>query len=106
MKTTTRNFPTIVLVACATSIVSSAVTAVAISRSPVAAAVEPTKVAPLDPQVARLLKYVKVDDSGNVTIDGTKITISGQQVKVNGQAQVSVQSGAETAIKGAIVTIN
>jgi hypothetical protein len=85
--------------------------------------------AQVDPALPNLLRYVRVDDGGNVTIAASNLTISGSNVSIKagasmqlvsgGQAQVKagaglslvsggvtdVEGGAQTTIKGGVVTI-
>jgi hypothetical protein len=99
---------------------SGALVSVIAERAAVAAVVVPT--ASTDPQLAALLKYVKVDGAGNVTINGANVTILGSsnisitaagsaQFKAGGTTSIvsggsaQFSSGGQATIKGSVVTI-
>ncbi len=106
---------------------AAVITVAALSGALVSAVVERAAVAAsaptvqTDPRLTTLLKYVKVDEAGNITISGGNINIKGSSfqisadgsatlkgasnVFVQGGGNVSVQGGGTTSIKGSTVTI-
>lgn len=99
MKPSLRSMPIIAVIAV--SALSGALTSAVVERAAVAATATVQ-----DPALTNLLRYVSVDQAGNVTIKGTQVQINGDAtVSVKGTT-VNVQGSAQTAIKGAIVTIN
>ena len=92
MNAPTRTLPLLAVIAVAA--LSGAIASSVVEHAAFAATITPVQ----DPELTTLLKYVKVDAGGNVTINGTNVSIKGSSVNVQGAAQ--------TSIKGAIVTIN
>ena len=113
-----------ILAVIAVSALSGALASALVGRTAMAVTLPTVQ----DPRVTTLIKYVSVDDSGNIALNGSQITITGSsvQIKSSGAAslggtttsvtgtastsvtggQMSVTGAATTAIKGGLVVIN
>ena len=116
--------PMPILAVIAVSALSGALASALVGRTAMAVTLPTVQ----DPRVTTLIKYVSVDDSGNIALNGSQITITGSsvQIKSSGAAslggtttsvtgtastsvtggQMSVTGAATTAIKGGVVVIN
>ena len=116
--------PMPILAVIAVSALSGALASALVGRTAMAVTLPTVQ----DPRVTTLIKYVSVDDSGNIALNGSQITITGSsvQIKSSGAAslggtttsvtgtastsvtggQMSVTGAATTAIKGGLVVIN
>jgi len=108
--------PLPILAVIAVSALSGALASAAVGRAAMAVTLPIVQ----DPRVTTLIKYVAVDDSGNITLTGGQITITGSSVQIKSSGAASLQGtttsvsgtqtsligAAQTVIKGALVTIN
>jgi hypothetical protein len=104
----TRTIPLVAVIAVAA--LSGALAGAVVDRAAVAA---PVMAVQQDPRLTRLLQYISVDSSGDVTVKGSRIRIQGTTVQINASTSASlqgvittVQGEATTTIRGAIVRIN
>jgi hypothetical protein len=93
VKSVSRTLPLLAVIAVAA--LSGAIASTVVEHAAYAATLTAVQ---QDPELTNLLKYVKVDAAGNVTINAANVSIKG--------SSVSVQGAAQTVIKGAIVSIN
>jgi hypothetical protein len=112
MNPPTRTLPLLAVIAV--SAFSGALASAVVEHAAAAATLVPAvTVVQQDPDVTTLLKYVKVDAAGNVTINGGGISIKGSSVQITAQgpatlqgSTVSVQGSGITTIAGSIVMLN
>jgi hypothetical protein len=105
-----------ILAVIAVSALSGALASALVGRTAMAVTLPTVQ----DPRVTTLIKYVSVDDSGNIALNGSQITITGTTVQIKASGNASLQGSntsvtgtstsltgqGVTSIKGALVTIN
>jgi biopolymer transport protein ExbD len=108
--------PMPILAVIAVSALSGALASALVGRTAMAVTLPTVQ----DPRVTTLIKYVSVDDSGNIALNGSQITITGTTVQIKASGNASLQGSntsvtgtstsltgqGVTSIKGALVTIN
>ena len=108
--------PLPILAVIAVSALSGALASALVGRTAMAVTLPTVQ----DPRVTTLIKYVSVDDSGNIALNGSQITITGTTVQIKASGNASLQGSntsvtgtstslmgqGVTSIKGALVTIN
>ena len=92
--------PLPILAVIAVSALSGALASAAVGRAAMAVTLPIVQ----DPRVTTLVKYVSVDDSGNIALNGSQITINGTSVQIKSSGAASLQ-GTTTSVTGTSVSV-